>query len=582
MLKDFFAGLVIAGCALSAMADFRVYPADSFALIDPQGNNLDFTVRDQVALDLAGNEAESFQLVLVSDSAQEQKININVTPFNASGLKVEYYQVGYVKTGNPSYAVDRVGLWPDPLFPVKEVNLTRDQVKTIFFNVKANDQVAPGTYRTKITLSSANVTKDFYLQVKVRDFVLPFPGKLKVPVGLFADALGDWYDNSPKYFGKFKQSDYNKWVQILVENRMSPKEIGVEYGIDAAAGSKTLDCSPLLNSVKVYDSQMTPGSYHFYRLPSGVTVRRRMNEGKTGFNLITGIPPKEYLEQWKKLGLPINHTYMYGVDEPEPSDKELALKLKEMYTEVKKEMPEVRIMQTTGTPRPELVGLVSIWCPKTSTGFHSFFQERVRAGDELWLYFACSPISPASNMDVDTPSLDKRILIWQVMKANATGFLYWAATWYRGMPKPTEIGNKAYPEFNTWDIKAQEFYWAAWLHVNGDGIILYPGPDRQPYPSIRLFVLRDGIEDYEYVQLLKKYLAEVQKLPLYKTPAGKNLIDRARELCKVPDDIVVDAFTYTRNPTRIMEQRRHIADMIEQLKQVLEKKEYLKWGNRNA
>jgi len=40
----------------------------------------------------------------------------------------------------------------------------------------------------------------------------------------------------------------------------------------------------------------------------------------------------------------------------------------------------------------------------------------------------------------------------------------------------------------------------------GEGILLYPGAKvgtAEPAPSMRLKYLRDGIQDYEYVQLLK-------------------------------------------------------------------------------
>ena len=56
----------------------------------------------------------------------------------------------------------------------------------------------------------------------------------------------------------------------------------------------------------------------------------------------------------------------------------------------------------------------------------------------------------------------------------------------------------------------------------------------------------------------------------------------ARDLTTVPDEIVTDAVTYIRSPGQLLERRRRIADMIEQLKHVLEKQDFKRWGKRDA
>jgi hypothetical protein len=60
----------------------------------------------------------------------------------------------------------------------------------------------------------------------------------------------------------------------------------------------------------------------------------------------------------------------------------------------------------------------------------------------------------------------------------------------------------------------------------GDGIMMYPG-ENEIWPSIKLAQCRDGVEDYEYLQLAaaKAGLAECDKIT--KTIV-RNLIDYSR------------------------------------------------------
>jgi hypothetical protein len=75
----------------------------------------------------------------------------------------------------------------------------------------------------------------------------------------------------------------------------------------------------------------------------------------------------------------------------------------------------------------------------------------------------------------------------------ATGLLYWAVdAWQSG-------------EDSAWDDvllgPISDAYWP------GEGILIYPGSrvgTTEPAPSMRLKYLRDGIQDYEYVELLKQ------------------------------------------------------------------------------
>ena len=80
--------------------------------------------------------------------------------------------------------------------------------------------------------------------------------------------------------------------------------------------------------------------------------------------------------------------------------------------------------------------------------------------------------------------------------------------------------------------------------VNGDGWLVYPGRNREPWPSVRLENIRDGIEDYEYLYLLR------ERAP--KSP-----------LLTVGKEISTDFTHFTKDPQVIEGRRRRVAEAIE-------------------
>jgi hypothetical protein len=207
---------------------------------------------------------------------------------------------------------------------------------------------------------------------------------------------------------------------------------------------------------------------------------------------------------------------------------------------------------------------VDIWCPQTRLVESPFYAQRLKGGDTLWCYVCVSPFPPYANFFIDEPAIDHRVLFWQVRQVGATGLLYWSTTWWAGVSGPTQA-QKTFPDI-PFDISRHELYTKAKCH--GDGFLFYPGKNMTPLPSIRLEVIRDGIEDYEYMVLLKQLVDQLKTLPVEKQPAPA-LMNRAQKLCRVPEKISKHMTQYTKNPQHILERRQRIADMIEKLSGIL-------------
>jgi len=118
------------------------------------------------------------------------------------------------------------------------------------------------------------------------------------------------------------------------------------------------------------------------------------------------------------------------------------------------------------------------------------------SGGDLWSYTSCNTgYGNTPEWLVDYPPINERIqagfLNWT---QSATGILYYRAD---GWTAGNTIGSWSNIDTNAC---------GPGISRPGDGIFLYPpGPiaSSEPAPGIRLKAIRDGIQDYEYAQLLK-------------------------------------------------------------------------------
>ena len=174
--------------------------------------------------------------------------------------------------------------------------------------------------------------------------------------------------------------------------------------------------------------------------------------------------------------------------------------LKTMGTNAHAANPSVKTLMTTNTPDPNLfnegdgrsaidhwvlLDAVEQWPTLPYTG----------AGD-LWSYATCNTgLGDTPEWMVDYPPINERIqagfLNWT---QGATGILYYRAD---GWTAGNTIGS-----WNNVDTTGC----GGGMGRPGDGIFLYPpGPigSTESAPGIRLKAIRDGIQDYEYAQILK-------------------------------------------------------------------------------
>lgn len=118
----------------------------------------------------------------------------------------------------------------------------------------------------------------------------------------------------------------------------------------------------------------------------------------------------------------------------------------------------------------------------------------VEGGDKNWVYYCWEPVAPYTTFDASHDPIEQRVAMWQAMDNDVTGLLYftateWTAQMWRYLDKINAGGQVVY----------------------GDGILIYPGYKygvHGPISSMRLESVRDGIEDYMYLDMAKSLLTE--------------------------------------------------------------------------
>jgi hypothetical protein len=234
---------------------------------------------------------------------------------------------------------------------------------------------------------------------------------------------------------------------------------------------------------------------------------------------------------------------IYGFDEIKPDKYN---ELRDMYGWLGKEFPDLPRMCTV-TPTEELMGSIDIWVPLTANWIEKDAREFEKAGDDIWWYVCCVPYHPYPNFFIDYPAVDQRIIFWMNWKYRIPGFLYYAVNLWEVNRK----SNERWPEVE-WNTLSFDEY-------NGDGQLLYPGPNGKPLSSIRLECIRDGIEDYDYFAILDESVRRADPM------TDKSLLDKARKLLTIGDDVVGSPCDYTLDPVLILRTRQEVAETIEKL-----------------
>ena len=164
-------------------------------------------------------------------------------------------------------------------------------------------------------------------------------------------------------------------------------------------------------------------------------------------------------------------------------------RVEEIYSLIHKGCKSLKTLLTQ-TPRQGFED-VDIWCVRIDNILREETKRfRERKDKSIWMYVS-SKIRPFPSLNIDVPSIEARILGWICFKNKVEGLLYWCVNWW---PKNPFEGADTYK------------------YQNGNGFLYYPGD--KILSSLRVKLLREGLEDYEYLYMFEK-IANPQN-PLFK------------------------------------------------------------------
>jgi len=539
----------MAPSASEALPVFALGTETSLRKLPP--DDWQYSMERVVSLAGARCERESGQVVVASLGEPLQGVTVDWTPLtSAAGAtiareRVEVRRVGYVSTRRPVYPVERVGRWPDPLMPPTAFDVPAGEVQPLWVTVSIPADAVPDTYRGTVSVSvPGEEAQSVALSVNVWELSLPVRGRFKTAFGMvFEGDVSQWYgweeDPGPEVRRRF--------CDVLLRNRVSPAGLYVGR------------------------SWPPPEDVAWCR-------ERGMSAVSLG-NLGAATPERlaalaEDARGLSDAGL-LEHAYVFGAGSLLPDGVASSA---EAFDRVRRVLPGVRRACPVSPTRP-LWGHVNLWGTLVSDYDHISAQRRRYLGDEVWWYVCCGPRHPYPNLFIDYPATDARVLFWAAHKYGVTGFFYYEVAMWASNMQWEDVGDPSIALHDDPQALAglregkrwPEVRWNAFTfsRYNGDGQLIYPGPEATPIPSLRLEVVRDGIEDYELLVLLEDYARLLKE----RDPAGKYafLVNEAMQMANASTAVVEDLTHFTSSPEVILAQRAAVAHQAVRIFHTLQK-----------
>lgn len=479
----------------------------------------------KINLSGAGNEHVPFQVIITSPPPPGRRPKPAGGFFiTASDLRskegktisrenIQFFLQHYIMLYGKSSAIGETGYWPDALAPIKEpftmaaqYNVVRNRPVWVDLNIPAGTPA--GTYTGTVTVTQNQKTLEtLNLEVQVYNFSLPETTSLITYMNISKGWLSRFYnkDASSPEMDKLTQTYYD----FLYSRRMEP---WFNYQLEPHIEVKGDKVEVKFNDdrYRYYMNKLHSKRVLLDALPGELHRQIKDPEFSKGFN----DKVKSYLSQveayFRKNGWKDRLVFNSPVDEPNTQEEyEDTRKWAAMAHEAAKGVPFL----STESPVPDdpdwgtLRGHVNHFSVHGNALNHGNVKQAIKEeqqkGGEITWYISCDQTYPQPNYFIDAPAMDPVMVPWITAKYKMAGFLYWAANFWPETPNPwldpiTFISG---------------FLCSDGYLLNGEGALLYPGdhakrftgqPDVDgPISSIRFELLREGIEDYEYLQMLK-------------------------------------------------------------------------------
>ena len=515
------------------------------------------------------NEFEPFQIVLRATDKDLGGVDISFSDFRSaegaeiSRKNVTVYLEAFVNLPRASSSEGGDGLWPDPLIPRVDryENETRNafpfavhagRSQPVWVEIFVPPTARPGEYTGSAGISFGKAPAfSVPIHLTVWRFTLPSTSSLKSSFGF------NGIKALKQHRGRYTDDDELHAITALYTKAALLHRITTYGGTMRtpkylyAPGSLQIDWHD-------YDSEVAP-YLNGTVIPEGGPLhgaRATSVELRTPSEFESEDAERLYWVEWskhfRKKGWN-DRLFLYLWDEPKSRDFAKVLERGKVAMQVR---PGIRDLVTT-TFSEKLQDIVQIWVPlvnclELKPGYKDFceatapldsYRREAQQGKSFWFYQSCAShgcnitggdyFSGWPSYMIDIPGPANRVMQWLAWKNRIEGELYYSMDEAFGENK------------NPWnDIRL--------FGGNGDGTLFYPGlVDRIggrtdiPIESIRLKLIREGMEDYEYLALLAKL-------------AGRQSADQYAER------IVKKTYSWESRPEVFLKVRRDLGEALDQ------------------
>jgi hypothetical protein len=515
---------------------FKVLMSSSLEKILQDGGSItEPNFEDRVQVSVARNEFESFQLAIFNVGNQLQRVHFNIselkTPDGRSleNNAVSWRIVGYVPTKKPHYHTKYVGMWPDPLLPARPATIRANSVQPFWFTIFIGSETPSGIYKGSIeVLEDENLLATIPVRIEVYPFVLPGKSTLKTAFDFYDHLTSKRY---PKQIGEH-DSDYraridrinDSFIVSMLQFRMNPI-----LNMDLRSEKEQLRLTRYISL----------GLTNFAVGKHGGSFNNKWPLSNEGIDAL-GQEYQSFSKTLAAFGLSEN-PYVYVWDEKEMGSPRIA-KIAAMIHQASPQLRNMVTYQGFWEPKkfPNWGNDIDIWAFNLTYYNPKLYESMVRMGKEMWIYVSGPGSDGAPDLVIDADSIEYRIIPWMCWKFGIKGFLYWCVNWW---PVVDPFESAANTDWNQ----------------NGNGLLFYSGKDG-PVASLRAEIFRDGMEDYEYLILLRNLVKKFEEKGLERKYAHEYAM--AKDLLN-PDDGILESFTkFTRRPTNLLTYRKRMAEEI--------------------
>jgi hypothetical protein len=488
----------------------------------------------EVKVYAAKNEFEPFQIVV--KPASSGNVTVNVGSFG-SGITTEIYQVKYVNLTQATDYLGRTGLNPDPLWPLSDgasVAVTANENTAFWFSLHVSTTVAAGDYTTNVQIGGVSIP------VRLHVFNFAIPGELHVQSQM------NYSDQTilTRYGVTGTGSEYWTYVdkikQYMIDHRLIPRSVLWSGGLTTNGGAPYIDYNCTMHTFTDND-----GIWGFekpaerYLQGTGLmngTFTTAFNEG-TGFSSFQAAtfrnndssadqrpdsfcgqtrssadwytannPNTAYNQKWfqyiaamqtylQNLGY-LGKAYYYLANEPQDQADYDAVA---WYSkQLKAVAPNLKLM-VSEEPKPEIYNQpgakIDIWLAHFGIHFKpEVALDRLQNHDEeTWIYWLYNTYLPRFNpFTIDHPGVEGKLTGWFLWTYRLRGIAYYRFNdWTGGNPWSDPMDNNQNGE-----------YFMLYPPSTDNSNITYGSNGHRFAPSIRLELMRDSLEDYEYFYLL--------------------------------------------------------------------------------